>query len=139
MNGRVASGLLLHHFLEWQRALRTLPLGTEVHVVFGCGDRPKEPEAMFLDHAAADLWRSGRTGGLADYAVKYYRVHREEFCSELTLLVEGGGRKLNGFETVCAMAAFRRGGFDPLPADRGWNDDRRTEQLGLQERLASAA
>ncbi len=77
------------HFLQgWQQSLSALPEGTGIYVIFGCGDRPKEPEKVFLDYAAATLWLARKGRASLNYVIKVFIIYRES-GNELTLLKQG--------------------------------------------------
>jgi hypothetical protein len=77
------------HFLHgWQQSLSVLPDGTGIYVVFGCSDRPKEPEQVFTDYAAATLWIARQGKQCLNYRIEPFTVYRES-RNELTLLKRG--------------------------------------------------
>jgi hypothetical protein len=110
MTGGYTHGM---HFLrDWQRSLSCLPIGTAVFVVSGCGDRPKEPEAVLLDRGAASLWMCSRPDPL-DYKVEGFTVTRQH-DGGVTLLRPGA--PANNPLAVIERTIYPK--LAPLPSDR---------------------
>ncbi len=82
-------------------SLATLPVGTAVYVVFGCGDDPSEPKYVFTDYAAANLQRRNSR-------CEKFTIYREP-GNALTLL-KPGVSETNHRVRNCALK--------PLPSDR---------------------
>ena len=81
------------HFLHgWQMSLAALPEGTAVYVISGCGDRPKETEAVFMDYAAATIWCAWQGKGALDFKIEPFTIYRES-GNALTLMKRGTNGK----------------------------------------------
>jgi hypothetical protein len=103
----------IHFLRDWQHALGMLPQGTAVYVVSGTGNRPREPEAVFLDHAAGTMWIARRPDPL-DYLIEGFTVIRER-NSELTYL-RPGAPPVNVIDAT--IRKMNRRPLVPLPPDK---------------------
>jgi hypothetical protein len=72
----------------WQRSLSLLPEGAAIYVVSGCSDRPKEPEAVFTDYAAATLWCARQGKQSINFKVEPFTIYRER-GNESTMIKRG--------------------------------------------------
>ncbi len=111
------SGQRLTLLKDWQRSLAALPVGTAVYVVYCLQTTDKEPTAVFLSAAAAQLWRARQVDGLTRYVLRDYTVHRQP-DNELTLLTDGAPSFSGLAEEVRAAKERRtRQALAPLPND----------------------
>jgi hypothetical protein len=92
----------------WQRSLSKLPEGVEIYVVFGCGDRPDEPEKVFLDYAIAALWMAKQGKDALNFKIESFVVYRES-RSDLTYLKRGQPTMIlkDRDWTLCALPSDR--------------------------------
>ena len=78
----------IHFLLGWQRSLSTLPDGLRIYVVFGCGDRPNEPEKVFVDYAGASIWMAQQGKDVLNFKIEPFVIYRES-KSDLTYMKRG--------------------------------------------------
>ena len=108
----------VHFLMGWQRSLSALPEGTAIFLVSGCGERPKEPEAVFLDRSAAKIWIATRPDPI-DYKVEGFTLTRNG-KSEANLL-RPGAPSVGAIEATIRKMN-KRPPMKPLPHDREFKE-----------------